>query len=133
MFVPLHKSPDWRNPPVVTLALMVVLLLTYVVIQHDDAHYEQEAYTFYFRSELPDRELTRYTRYVQERGQHQQAQSLTEALSRNDIQGQIHVFHAMQADGEFQHRLHADEIIRPGDSEYTSGGGYEDPPCILSG
>ncbi len=118
MFVPLHKTPDWRNPPLVTLALMLLLSLSYAVLQHNDPLYEQEAYTFYFRSSLPDTELPRYVEFVRTTSSREQAARLKQELAAGDIGGQIAVFHAMQADGEFQTLLQQDLIISPDDPLY---------------
>jgi DNA-binding transcriptional LysR family regulator len=57
MIVPLARSPDWRRPPVVTLALILVNVLIFLGFQLDDEQAEHEAFAYYFRTELPAIEL----------------------------------------------------------------------------
>ncbi len=119
MIIPLHKRPDWRDPPLVTLLLMLVLAAVYVLAQSQDRYYEKEAYVFYFRSDLPALELPRYLDYLQHTGHEKAAARLRQLWQRDATRGRVATFHALQADGDFQRALASDSIIRPGSADYA--------------
>jgi len=62
MIVPLARSPDWRRPPVVTLALILLNVLVFFGLQLDDEQAEHEAFEYYFSTALPEIELPAYKR-----------------------------------------------------------------------
>ncbi|MGD8525239.1 MAG: rhomboid family intramembrane serine protease [Thioalkalispiraceae bacterium] len=107
MLIPLDRKPEWRNPPLVTLVLILVNILVYFGFQYNDEHKEQLALEYYFDSGLYQIELPRYQQYLYH-GKH--------ALSR---QVQMRLFWEMQADGGFLEKLRNDQVITPGDSTYS--------------
>ena len=65
LVIPLDRKPDWRNPPLVTLALIIVNTLVYLFWQHSDYDYLVEAYSYYEESGLYRIELEHYKSYRQ--------------------------------------------------------------------
>lgn len=113
MFLPLDKKPDWRNPPLVTLILVLINVLIFYTWQFGDERYEQEAFDYYIHSGLIQSELRAYLR---DKGQ-------TDRLSKQDIERGSHtamtVFDEMRRDHDFQQRLELDQIIKPQDPGHT--------------
>ena len=64
LIIPIQNKPDWRRPPLVCFALIVINLLVFVLYQSDDEARWQRAEEFYFASELPLREESRFYEYV---------------------------------------------------------------------
>jgi membrane associated rhomboid family serine protease len=66
--IPLTKNFSWRNPPLLTIALIVVNCFIFAAFQHNDDHYWQEAFHFYFDSGLGEMEIGLYQEYLQRTG-----------------------------------------------------------------
>jgi len=100
MFLPLEQKPDWRNPPLITLILVIANVLVFYMWQVNDDRYEQYAQDYYQSSGLDMIELTQYVKQNASRSKDKDAYS------------------AMRRDGIFQRQLENDEIIKPEDSIY---------------
>jgi len=118
MFIPLDRKLDWRNPPVLTVLLILINVFVYYAWQTNDTEYTNEAFTYYFDSRLPDIELPRYVAYLRENGRAQAARRLGHKLDDGGERGRVAVFMRMHGDGPFLDRLHHDRIVRPGDADY---------------
>lgn len=101
MLIPLDRKPEWNNPPLITLVLIVLNMLVYFGFQFDDERQEQLAVEYYFNSDLVDLELPRYQQYLYQG---------TSSLSKEE---QIQLFWDMQADGTFLIQLRNNKIIGP--------------------
>ncbi|WP_105102866.1 rhomboid family intramembrane serine protease [Microbulbifer pacificus] len=64
LIIPIQNKPDWRRPPLVCLALVLVNLLVFVLYQSGDESRWQAAEEFYFASDLPVLEEARFYEYV---------------------------------------------------------------------
>jgi membrane associated rhomboid family serine protease len=111
MFLPLEKKPDWRNPPLITLILVIANVLIFYMWQYSDARYEQAADTYYKESGLDMIELKAYSAY-----RLQQAQ---EHDSTGGRQPGGKRFEQMLSDGQFQRQLESNQIITPDDSGFN--------------
>ena len=60
MIVPLSGKVSWKNPPVMTIALIVINCLIYFIIQANDKEYNSRAYEYYFKSGLARIEVGAY-------------------------------------------------------------------------
>lgn len=100
MFLPLERKPDWRNPPLITLILVIANVLIFFMWQVNDDRYEQYAHEYYQSSGLDMIELTQYIKQQPKRSENRDAYS------------------AMRQDSEFQKKLANNEIIKPGDAIY---------------
>lgn len=102
MFIPLDRKPEWRNPPVITLLLIVINLLCFTLWQGDDEHREQQAYNYYLDSDLPAIELPLYREFLAKQGfsgQLEQQEEDEVLLSR------------LLTDGQFQRQLKSGQLI----------------------
>ena len=112
MFLPLDRKPDWRNPPLITLIILVINVLFWYIWQTNDDKYSVEANEYYVYSGLYKTELKEFEKY----------RDIKDQLTDMDIDKfsratQKRVYE-MQKDGEFQNKLDADELIKPGDVGY---------------
>ncbi|HEB59455.1 MAG TPA: rhomboid family intramembrane serine protease [Gammaproteobacteria bacterium] len=119
MFLPLHKRPDWRNPPLVTLALILVLVAVHAVAQKNDREFENTAYRYYFTSGLAMQEIPAYIRFLRQRGLQERAEKLVAAIKLDRKRGLYGAFQLMQGDGRFLEALTASRIITPQNPNYA--------------
>ena len=66
MFLPLDRKPDWKNPPLITLILVIANVLVFYMWQYNDDQREQTTYEYYAQSELDLIELKAYVEYTNE-------------------------------------------------------------------
>lgn len=64
LIIPIQNKPDWRRPPLVCFALILVNLLVFVLYQGGDEARWHAAEVFYFDSELPAQEESRFYEFV---------------------------------------------------------------------
>ncbi len=110
LLIPLDRPIDWRNPPVVTLILVLLNCAIFFMWQHDDDANWQHAEEYYEESGLANIEITHYYRYLHPGN----SQAETPASFRTGKHWQ-----EMNRDGVFQHKLSHDEIITPAAEIYA--------------
>ena len=110
MFLPLERKPDWRNPPLITLILVLANVLIFYLWQFNDQDRETEAYAYYEQAGLDIIELKKYALYKK--------QQLQNGSEKPAYQFSGELFSEMIMDGPFQRLLDQGEIIKPGDPEY---------------
>jgi membrane associated rhomboid family serine protease len=114
MFLPLDRKPDWRNPPLITLIILVINVLFWYVWQANDTQNQVEAREYYAYSGLYKPELKAYEKYKK--------------LADKDKLTKLDLDHfslaaqklaaEMRQDSKFQTKLDADQIIIPADEGY---------------
>jgi len=113
MFLPLDQKPDWRNPPLVTLILVIANVMIFYMWQFSDEKHEREAYEYYSTSGLDIIELKRYIKY----------KKLENKVTEKDLTRVTNVaidtYTEMRLDGEFQKKLFQREIIKPDDPNFV--------------
>ena len=117
LIVPVSRRPDWSNPPLITLALILINCLIFFGWQSYDGDKIEKAYRYYGESVLPGIELPRYVDYLKQSGREKQAASSAKAL---DSREGARVLHRMEADEVFMKRLRAGKIITPDDDGYAA-------------
>ena len=85
LIVPVSRRPDWRNPPLITLALIVINCLIFFGWQSGDGTKLEKAAHFYAESTLPDIEFPRFIRHLEQSGKDADAASAKDALSSQDL------------------------------------------------
>lgn len=106
LILPLPARPDWKHPPVTTLAIMLLCLIAFL-IQGKDTARSTETWRFYQESGLAKLEARLYQDDLKRRGE-------KPASGRPDV-----IFRTMDADRDFMQRLRADKIITPDKPEYA--------------
>jgi len=114
MFLPLDRKPDWRNPPLITLIILLINVVFWYVWQHNDNKYQAEAFEYYIASGLYLPELKAYEKYKNLADK--------DKLTKLDLEGgsaaaQQRLAELFQ-DGAFQNKLDTDQIIKPEDKGY---------------
>jgi len=109
-----------RSLPVVTLALAVINLLVYLLLQSGDGAAYQRAADFYFRSSLPQLELPRYAAYLERNNDERAVQVLRVIRSGPADERARVVLMAMQHDRGFMKELEAGAVVQRGDPAFPA-------------
>ena len=117
LIVPVSRRPDWRNPPLITLALIVINCLIFFGWQSGDGTKLEKAAHFYAESTLPDIEFPRFIRHLEQSGKDADAASAKDALSSQDLPA---ILLPMEADEAFMKQLRGGHIVTPADEDYAS-------------
>ena len=116
---PLNDKPDWRNPPWMTILIILVNVAVFFGPQAWDEATANKAARYYLTSSLPAVELTRYAEYLRQRGDAQSqtyAGHIDAAVAARNYGA---AFRFMQNDQVFGAKLHAGRIVRPEEPGYA--------------
>jgi membrane associated rhomboid family serine protease len=114
--VPVTGKISRRNLPVVTIGLILINCLAFFLFQSDQADQYRKAEEYYFTSGLAEIELSRFIKYRNPSADGQLDSQTLDRMGEEDI---IRCYQAMRKDGEFIKKLRNEEIIRPGDPDYS--------------
>ncbi len=64
LIVPIENRPDWKNPPVATLLLILINVLVFFVYQGKDPQRLEQSYKWYVESGLLEREKEPFAHYL---------------------------------------------------------------------
>ncbi len=120
MFLPLDRKPDWRHPPLVTLLLILANLLCFFVWQINDDQYEHEAANYYFSSNLPEIELTAYSRYLANPDNPTAFPGRIDYFDPAKPEASSQLLSMLIVDGPFLQRLENEQIIKSDNPEFAS-------------
>jgi len=119
LFIPLEKNIDWKRPPVITIALIVINVILYFGFQLNDDENYSDAMQYYFESGLSDIEAPYYVEYQKNKNKllslFSSKQQEKKKLSKKE---RYSLFSDMQNDGEFLLKLESDQIIKRDDESY---------------
>ena len=116
LIIPLTGKISKRNPPLITIAIILVNCFVYFALQSDDGELYSRAMKFYFESGLGKIEASRYQAYLKAAPGEKDA-PLTQGESDEDAV--MRLWANMQQDDVFMKRLIKDEIITPTDQQYA--------------
>lgn len=112
MFLPLERKPDWQNPPLITLILLVINVMFFYIWQAHDYKFNIKASEYYVYSGLYKTELKAYEKY----------RDIKDPLTKMDLERFDQVAQKrtseMLKDGEFQNKLDAGDIIKQDEPGY---------------
>jgi len=112
LVVPHAGRMNWKNPPAVTLLLILINCFVFFVWQENEGRYYREAQEYYVGSGLARMETEAYFRYLEDAGQQQKLAALREA-DPDPAGPRFSVWHEMLGDEAFQQQLAAEQIITP--------------------
>jgi membrane associated rhomboid family serine protease len=113
MFIPLTKKISWRNPPYITIAIILINVFVFFVIQAGDARNENQAHAFYFESGLNQIEFPLYLDFL--KSHRPDAYKEFESIDfENDPDGLMSLYRSLIFDKAFLDRL-ADGELGPTD------------------
>lgn len=115
MLIPTHSRINWKQPPLITLFLIVINILVFVTFQLDDDEQTMMALKYYQKSGLAKLELEPAKKYAEEHARYDLIGLLYEANTREFPYWVI----PLQVDSKFMAALHSDNIIGPDDPDYT--------------
>jgi membrane associated rhomboid family serine protease len=114
LIVPLSGKITWRNPPWVTIGLILINCFVFLVFQTNEDTRYKEAMSFYFESDLAQMEISRYLAYLENRTGDKRITALRNQ-QKLDQETLYQFYRRMQRDRDFVHRLYRGEIIPPYD------------------
>ncbi|MFZ7128221.1 MAG: rhomboid family intramembrane serine protease [Desulfobacterales bacterium] len=115
LIIPITGSLSWRNPPWVTLLLILINAMVFFGFQGDDNARYEAAHSFYLESGLAEMEVARY---LAEKGT---SLPLPEGIDAEGLREEDRlVVRAIQMrrDADFIQRLESGNVIRPGEADY---------------
>jgi membrane associated rhomboid family serine protease len=114
LLIPFDRKLDWRRPPLLTFALIVINVLVFFVFQADEEPRTEEALSYYAQSGLAEIEIPRYREYLREQDPENEFLTLPEAPSKIPSDWYL----APNFDPGFMQRLGAGEIVGPDEPGY---------------
>jgi membrane associated rhomboid family serine protease len=116
LIIPLTGKLSWRNPPFVTIAIILINCFVWFLLQAGDPDKERELSEFYIESGLAVTEISYYIAYRDGR-----LDEPVEIVGENELnyESLIQYFSEMQRDKDFQKKLENDQIITPPDPVYA--------------
>ena len=115
LVVPLSGKIGWKNPPVVTLAVLVVNCLVFFLLQVNDDDSRMAAEQFYLTSGLAAIEVPRYIDYLKSTGKTADRPAESEGMDEQELMA---AHFEMEADFDFISRLMDGQVILPQHPEY---------------
>jgi membrane associated rhomboid family serine protease len=113
--IPLENRPSWRNPPWVTVLLILVNMLVFWGPQRAEEAAQARAAQYYLQSGLPKLELPPFVAWLQETGS-PRANAARRLLERQRY-GEL--LEGLQQEQAFLRKLHAGQIIEPVHARYA--------------
>lgn len=115
--IPLSGKMSWRNPPLVTVILILLNVFIYFVFQLNEDEKLGAATEYYFESGLAELEVSRYLAHRQgETGKEEP----TPQFSSKDDEQTIRMYLQMMSDETFLNLLLSEQIIKPTDPQYRA-------------
>lgn len=121
LLLPFDRRVDWKRPPLITIALILINCFIYFVLQAPDNAKLTAAYRYYHDSDLPAVEFPLYSAFLRQQGR---VEDLNEFQSGYDNKkGQIHyrspwLPQRLNTDYNFITALHAGKLITTDDPHY---------------
>jgi membrane associated rhomboid family serine protease len=115
IIIPLTEKISWRNPPIITLGIILLNCLVFFLFQSDDTEKHINASEFYFTSGLAQIEVPRYIAYREGRLHKTDDSFDADSIGEDTL---IQYYLEMQRDSLFLEKLGNDEIITPADLVY---------------
>ena len=117
LIIPLTEKISWRNPPIVTIAIILLNCLVFFLFQGGDSHKYFESSEHYFTSGLARIEVPRYMAYREGLPQDAIDPADADSIAEDTL---IQYYLAMERDSQFLNKLRNDEIITPASPQYES-------------
>ena len=115
LLVPISGKISLRNPPVITLSLIILNCIIFFVFQFNENKTYWEAEEYYRESGLLDLEIDAYLKY---RYTPEQRGAIFAGREKMSQEKRFRLYSEMHQDREFMHMLEGEQIIRPQDAIY---------------
>jgi len=110
MFIPVEKKPQWKNPPILTVVLILISIGCYLTWQTNDKESETLAFQYYLDSGLAFIEVPEYIEYLGVSSD--TAKKLNKLLEKNPLQAYRYALKNIIVDGKFLAQLDNEQIIK---------------------
>jgi len=114
--IPLIGKISWRNPPFVTIGIIILNCLVFFLFQAGESEKQYEVSRYYFESGLANIEVPRYIAYREDDFQESDDSSDRQQLDEETL---VRFYSEMERDFAFLKKLNNDEIISPSDPQYA--------------
>ncbi|MDH5325062.1 MAG: rhomboid family intramembrane serine protease [Gammaproteobacteria bacterium] len=119
LIVPFYKKIDWKNPPLITLFLVITNCLVFLFIQNnDDDHYES-AVQYYVDSELPQLEFPLYLQHLENTLQLKLLNKFRPAVSQENKRAYPYIYISMDQDPEFAQKIFKNTLFTEDHPNYA--------------
>ncbi len=109
MLIPIEKKPQWQNPPILSIILILISVGAYFTWQNNDKENEAIAFQYYIQSGLARIETPAYIEYAEKKD----AATIKELLAQQPQQAYRFALKKIMVDGPFLSQLDAYKIIKP--------------------
>lgn len=113
--IPLENKPSWRNPPWMTVLLILLNMIVFWGPQTSEEKGRERAAHFYVKSVLPELELPPFVEWL-EKTDPKRGKLARRMLAHEEAYSQL--LGALQDDSKFLQKLQADEVITPTNPQY---------------
>ncbi|MDQ0587164.1 rhomboid family protein [Variovorax paradoxus] len=114
--IPLENKPSWRNPPWMTVLLILVNMIVFWGPQRSEEKADERAAHYYAHSVLPELELPPFVEWL-EKTDPKRGKRARRMLPHEEAHPQL--LDGLQNDRKFLHKLQADEVITPANPRYA--------------
>lgn len=115
LIIPLSGKIGRKNPPIITISLILINCLIYFAFQWNDNNNYFRAINYYFESGLAEIEIAHYKSYRKGDSGQKTDPEADRKMGREEM---MRYFMEMREDTRFQHALINGEIIGPDDPDY---------------
>lgn len=121
LILPFFRAIDWKHPPFITLAIILINVFVFVVIQSGDGARFEKAAKYYLGSDLPQIEYPLYASYLQQSDQNDRYKELFTVESEEHAQEQDQkIYFALETDDGFQKLLRTGDVINENNNDYAT-------------
>jgi len=117
MFIPVEKKPQWQNPPILTILLILISSGCYFTWQTNDTASEAASFQYYISSGLASIEVPAYIQYLQ--SHNKPVTNLKDLLMKDKQRGYRAALQKLIVDGAFLKQLQNNQIIRTDNPKFT--------------
>ena len=114
--IPLENRPTWRNPPWMTVLLILINMAVFWGPQRTEEKAREVAATYYVASVLPSLEVPRFVAWLESTGD----KHLRQALRLQKAGSYRTLLRWMEQEDTFQQRLRAGLEVRESDPQYAA-------------
>ncbi len=116
LIIPLTEKISWRNPPIITISIIVLNCLVFFLFQGADTQKHFEVSEYYFTSGLARIEVPRYIAYREGR-----LEEFNDSMDENiDEKTLVRYYLEMERDSSFLAKLANDDIITAANPQYEN-------------
>ena len=116
LIIPLTEKISWRNPPIITISIILLNCLVFFLFQSGETQKHFEVSEYYFTSDLARIEVPRYIAYREGR-----LREFHDSIDANiDEDTLVRYYLEMERDSSFLEKLDNDKIITPANPQYAT-------------